>query len=167
MHEVRNLSGMFLTLQKFASKEDKLELKFYDQNLMTKRDLWFDHEDICGKPEIIPGFHFCIIEINSKRQSLRLIDKVCHSQTHCIAPTSKDFHVAWLEWSCRLFALCVSLSFSPISTSVSRSRQCLMGKDRPIIDASSFDRRRVFKFFVANVRDFCVTRDYISPAFNS
>ena len=42
-----------------------------------------------------------------------------------------------------------------------------MGKDRPIIDASSFDRRRVFKFFVANVRDFCVTRDYISPAFNS
>ena len=39
MHEVRNLSGMFLTLQKFASKEDKLELKFHDQNLMTKRDL--------------------------------------------------------------------------------------------------------------------------------
>ena len=69
MHEVRNLSGMFLTLQKFASKEDKLELKFHDQNLMTKRDLWFDHEDICGKPEIIPGFHFCIIAINSKRQS--------------------------------------------------------------------------------------------------
>ena len=99
--------------------------------------------------------------------SLRLIDKVCHSQTHCIAPTSKDFHVAWLEWSCRLFALCVSLSFSPISTSVSRSRQCIMGKDRPIIDASSFDRRRAFKFFVVNVRDFCVTRDYISPAFNS
>ena len=69
MHEVRNLSGMFLTLQKFASKEDKLELKFHDQNLMTKRDLWFDHEDICGKPEIIPGFHFCFIAINSKRQS--------------------------------------------------------------------------------------------------
>ena len=67
-NEVRNLSSMFLTLQKFALKE-KLELKFHDQNLTTKRDLWFDHEDICGKPEIIPGFHFCITAINSKRQS--------------------------------------------------------------------------------------------------
>ena len=68
-NEVRNLSSMFLTLQKFALKEDKLELRFHDQNLMTKRDLWFDHEDIGGKPEIIPGFHFCITAINSKRQS--------------------------------------------------------------------------------------------------
>ena len=32
-------SSMFLTLQKFALKEDKLELKFHDQNLTTKRDL--------------------------------------------------------------------------------------------------------------------------------
>ena len=38
-NEVRNLSSMFLTLQKFALKEDKLELRFHDQNLMTKRDL--------------------------------------------------------------------------------------------------------------------------------
>ena len=38
-NEVRNLSSMFLTLQKFALKEDKLELKFHDQNLTTKRDL--------------------------------------------------------------------------------------------------------------------------------
>ena len=36
---------------------------------MTKRDLGFDHEDICGKLEIIPGFHFYIIAINSKHQS--------------------------------------------------------------------------------------------------
>ena len=36
---------------------------------MSKRDLGFDHEDICGKLEIIPGFHFYIIAINSKHQS--------------------------------------------------------------------------------------------------
>ena len=36
---------------------------------MTKRDLGFDHEDICGKLEIMPGFHFYITEINSKYQS--------------------------------------------------------------------------------------------------
>ena len=36
---------------------------------MTKRDLGFDHEDICGKLEIIPGFHFYITAINSKHQS--------------------------------------------------------------------------------------------------
>ena len=34
---------------------------------MMKRD--FDHEDICGKLEIIPGFHFYITAINSKHQS--------------------------------------------------------------------------------------------------
>ena len=56
-NEVRNLSNMFPMLQKFALKEDKLELKFHDQNLMTKRDLGFDHEYICEKLEIIPGFH--------------------------------------------------------------------------------------------------------------
>ena len=47
---------MLLALQKFALKEDKLELKCHDQNLMTKRDIGFDYEDICGKLEIIPGF---------------------------------------------------------------------------------------------------------------
>ena len=36
---------------------------------MTKRDLGFDHEDICTKLEIIPGFHFYISGINSKHQS--------------------------------------------------------------------------------------------------
>ena len=36
---------------------------------MKKRDLGFDHEDICGKLEIIPGFHFYITAINSKHQS--------------------------------------------------------------------------------------------------
>ena len=36
---------------------------------MTKRDLGFDHEDICGKLEIIPAFHFYITAINSKHQS--------------------------------------------------------------------------------------------------
>ena len=35
----------------------KLELENHNQNLMTKRDLGFDHEDICRKLEIIPGFH--------------------------------------------------------------------------------------------------------------
>ena len=58
-------------LQKFALKEDKLEIKCRDQNSMTKRDLGFDDEDIIfyGKLEIIPGFHFYITAINSKHQS--------------------------------------------------------------------------------------------------
>ena len=60
---------MFLALQRFAFKEDELELKCHDYNLMSKRDLGFDHEDICGKLEIIPGFHFYITAINSKHQS--------------------------------------------------------------------------------------------------
>ena len=38
-NEIRNLSNMFLALQKFALEEDKLELNCHDQNLMTKRDL--------------------------------------------------------------------------------------------------------------------------------
>ena len=38
-NEIRNLSHMFLALQKFALEEDKLELNFHNQNLMTKRDL--------------------------------------------------------------------------------------------------------------------------------
>ena len=62
---------MFLALQRFALKEDKLELKCRDSNSMTKRDLGFDDEDIIfyGKLEIIPGFHFYITAINSKHQS--------------------------------------------------------------------------------------------------
>ena len=36
---------------------------------MTKRDLGFDHEDICGKLEIIPGVHFYITAISAKYQS--------------------------------------------------------------------------------------------------
>ena len=36
---------------------------------MTKRDLGFDREDICGKLEIIPRFHFYITVINCKLQS--------------------------------------------------------------------------------------------------
>ena len=36
---------------------------------MTKRDLGFDHESICGKLEIMPGFAFYITAINSKHQS--------------------------------------------------------------------------------------------------
>ena len=39
-----------------------------------------------------------------------------------------------------------------------------MGKDRPAFDASSEDRRRAFKFFIANFRDYCIMEDYINPA---
>ena len=63
------LPHMFLALQKFVLKQDKLELKCHNQNLIAKRDLRFDHEDICGKLVIIPGFHFYIAAINSKHQS--------------------------------------------------------------------------------------------------
>ena len=55
-NEVRNLSNMFLALQKFALKEDKLELKCHDLILMAKKGLGFDHKDVCGKLEIIPSF---------------------------------------------------------------------------------------------------------------
>ena len=36
---------------------------------MTKKDLGFNHEDICKKLEIIAGFHFYITAINSKHQA--------------------------------------------------------------------------------------------------
>ena len=36
--EIRNLSSMFPGLQKFDLKEDKLELEYLNENLMTKRD---------------------------------------------------------------------------------------------------------------------------------
>lgn len=39
-----------------------------------------------------------------------------------------------------------------------------MGKDRPVFDASLEDRRRAFKFFIANFRDYCIMEDYINPA---
>jgi len=39
-----------------------------------------------------------------------------------------------------------------------------MGKDRPVFDASSEDRRRAFKFFIANFRDYCIMEDYINPS---
>ena len=38
-----------------------------------------------------------------------------------------------------------------------------MGKDRPVFDATSDDRRRAFKFFIANFRDFCIMEDYVDP----
>ena len=68
-NEVRHFSNMFLALQKFALKEDRLDLECHDYNLMTKRDLGFDYKDICGKFEIMPGFHFYITATNSKHQS--------------------------------------------------------------------------------------------------
>ena len=62
-------SNMFIAPRKYDLKKDKLELEYLNWNLMTKRDLGFDLEDICRKLEIIPGFHFYITEINSKYQS--------------------------------------------------------------------------------------------------
>ena len=38
-----------------------------------------------------------------------------------------------------------------------------MGKDRPVFDADSEDRRRAFKFFLANFRD-CIMEDYVNRA---
>ena len=45
------------------------------QNLMMmmKRDLGFNHDDICRKREIIPGFHLYITKINSKHQTSFLL----------------------------------------------------------------------------------------------
>ena len=41
-----------------------------------------------------------------------------------------------------------------------------MGKDndRPMFDASASDRRRAFKFFMANFRDYCIMEDYVDPS---
>jgi hypothetical protein len=33
--------------------------------------------------------------------------------------------------------------------------------DMPMFDASASDRRRAFKFFIANFRDYCVLGDYV------
>lgn len=33
--------------------------------------------------------------------------------------------------------------------------------DRPMFDASASGRRRAFKFFIANFRDYCVLGDYV------
>ena len=35
---------------------------------------------------------------------------------------------------------------------------------RPSFDASAADRRRAFKFFVANFRDYCILKDFVSPS---
>ena len=67
--KIRNLSNMFLALQKFDLLEDKLELDYHSENLMTKRGVGFNREGICIKLEIVPGFHLYITEINSKHQS--------------------------------------------------------------------------------------------------
>ena len=37
------------------------------------------------------------------------------------------------------------------------------GKDRPIFHANSDNRRRVYKFFLANFRDYCIIEDYVDP----
>ena len=37
------------------------------------------------------------------------------------------------------------------------------GKDRPIFDANSDDRRLAFKFFLVNFRDYCIIEDYVNP----
>jgi len=39
-----------------------------------------------------------------------------------------------------------------------------MGKDRPVFDADSEDRRRAFKFFLADFRHFRIMEDYEKPA---
>ena len=36
--------------------------------------------------------------------------------------------------------------------------------DRPIFDATAADRRRAFKYFVANFHDYCVIHDLVSPS---
>ena len=35
--------------------------------------------------------------------------------------------------------------------------------DRPIFDATAPDRRRAFKYFVANFHDYCVIHDLVNP----
>ena len=37
-----------------------------------------------------------------------------------------------------------------------------MGKDRLVLDVTSDDRRRAFKYFVANFRDFCAMEDFVN-----
>ena len=41
-----------------------------------------------------------------------------------------------------------------------------MGKDndRPVFDASAADRRRAFRFFMANFRDYCIMEDYVDSS---
>ena len=41
-----------------------------------------------------------------------------------------------------------------------------MGKDndRPTFDATATDRRRAFKFFIANFRDYCIMEDYVNSS---
>ena len=44
-------------LRKFDVKDDRPELEYHNKNLMTNRDLGFNHEEICGKLEKISGFY--------------------------------------------------------------------------------------------------------------
>ena len=41
-----------------------------------------------------------------------------------------------------------------------------MGKDsdRPVFDATAADRRRAFKSYMANFRDYCIMQDYVNPS---
>ena len=45
--EIRKLSNMFLALREFDLKENELELECRNLNLITKRNLKFNHEDVC------------------------------------------------------------------------------------------------------------------------
>ena len=58
----------------------------------------------------------------------------------------------------------MALSLSALDLYWNLDCLCVMGKDRPTFDATSADRRRAFKFFVVNFRDFCIMEDYINPA---
>jgi len=58
----------------------------------------------------------------------------------------------------------VALSLSTLDLYWNLHCLCITGKDRPTFDATSADRRRAFKFFVANFRDFCIMEDYINSA---
>ena len=67
---------------------------------MTKRDLRFDYEDICGKLEIVPGFHFDITAINSKHQSsFRFSFKVELMLLLAILNGLKSFQMVFLMFS--------------------------------------------------------------------
>ena len=38
----------------------------------------------------------------------------------------------------------------------------VVGKDRLVLDVTSDDRRRAFKYFVANFRDFCTMEEFVN-----
>ena len=65
-----------------------------------------------------------------------------------------------------LLIVCFVALFSLLVLDLSWQISCfsIMGKDRAIFDASSLDHCHIFKFFVANFRDFCAMKDYINWA---